>query len=48
MRELLAMLWDSLRTGDLRGHLAVWWMLITKRIKPEDRWTVVSAPAAEK
>jgi len=35
IKELVATLLDWIECGDLRGHLQVWWDVISGRVTPE-------------
>ena len=39
--ELRAALVDAGECGDLRGHLAAWWGLMTGRVDPQDCYKAV-------
>lgn len=36
MREFISCLLDALKEGDLAGHLAAWWRVVTRQVGPDD------------
>jgi len=40
--ELLTVLCDALLHGDMRGHLAAWWSVVSGQVTPTTRFTLPS------